>query len=667
LLILAAAAVLLLSDLGSRHREALNRAAPAPGPKRLAILQYASNTVMDDTRRGFLDGLASRGWRDGDRLRTQTLTAEGDLPTATLMARQIVGGGYDLAASISTVCLQALASADRDGRVPLVFCAVSDPVAAGVGIQKLDTLDKPPYLTGYGTAQPVEEIFRAAVRADPQLKVVGVVWNPAEINSEVCTKRARAICAQLGLTLLEAPIEGSKDVREAADSLVARGAEAFWTGGDATLINAYDILQQSADKARIPIFSNISGQAQRGALFDLGANYYQVGFQAGLLAADVLDGQSTATIPVRNLMPGRLGLNERTRAAIREPWTFTAEQYAEAGYVVDASGQVRQTAPATPAIPAPATAADTRPAVLPPSGALPWTVQVISYLETPPNEESLAGVREGLRDSGLVEGRDYVLRVRSAQGEMAVLNSLFDAAATDGADLYLTLSTPALQAAVRKVKTAPVVFAMSSDPIGAGAGVSFANHLPNFTGVCSMAPSADMAAVIKTYFPKLRRLGTLFCPAEINSVKNLDNWRTQAKAAGLRVEVVPANSIGELPDAANALASKNLDAIVQIPDNLSASGFSAIAQAARGQRLPLFSFLSTMAGQGAALALSLDFHQGGWDAAQDAARIMRGDSPAGIPIKLPSKLRLVINLHNARDQGVTIPPALLARADQVIP
>jgi ABC-type uncharacterized transport system substrate-binding protein len=672
-LIAAASATLLFSDLGNRGPRRTAQSAPTArtGPVHFAILQFASNPVMDATLQGITDGLASRGYK-GDRIEVKVFNAEGDLPTANQMASLIVGGGYDLAASISTVCLQSLASADRAGRVPFVFCAVSDPLAANIGIRTLDTLDKPAHVTGYGTSQPVEAIFREAVAANPKLKVVGVVWNPAEANSLACTKRARAICQELGLTLLEAPIEGSRDVREAADSLVARGVEAFWTGGDATIISAYDVLQQSADKAHIPVFSNISSQAQRGALFDYGADYHQVGFQTGLLAADILDGRSPATIPARNLMPARLGLNEKTRARLRDTWTFTADQSSRAAYVVETDGHINEITPvttiATSGSPAPITpTSDLRPVVSPPGGHLPWHLELILYVETSPCEECVTGFLEGLHQSGLVEGRDYTLRQRSAQNDMATLSSLFDAAAGDNTDLYLTFSTPTLQNAVRKVKSLPVVFTFVSDPMVAGAAQSYDNHLPNITGVSTLAPAGDMIQLIKTYFPQWKNIGTLYCPAEINSVQSLKVLKEKAEAAGLQIETMPANSISELPDAARALAGKNLDAIVQLPDNLSAAGFAAIAQAANSRHLPLFAFQSPLVDQGASLAVSMDYHQAGLDAAAKALRIMRGDNPATMPITLASHQVLAINLRNAAAAGLTIPAELRQKADRVIP
>ncbi|HVU39219.1 MAG TPA: ABC transporter substrate-binding protein [Opitutales bacterium] len=671
-LILVASALLLWSDLGSRNRETVHvKSYSKEHPARIGILQHSSSGVMDDLCQGLLEGLASRGYKQGDNLVADVLNAQGDQPTMMMMGQKIVSGNYDLAASISTVCLQALASADQKGRMPMVFCGVTSPVAANVGVKTMDSLDKPPHMTGFGTAQPVEAIFREAVAANPKLKVVGVVWNPSEANSLVCTERARKICAELGLTLLEAPIEGAKDVREAADSLVARGAEAFWTGGDATVINAYEILQQAADRAHIPVFSNVSGHTKKGALFDFGANYHQVGYETGRLAADILDGHLPAELPIHDMMPGKLGLNEQARATLRDPWNFTPDQYRRAGFVIDAKGELKETKAAETPTPKAAVAAappvaDPRPILAPPGGKLPWRIQLLFYMETPPAEETLDGIKQGLKETGLLEGRDYTMRVRSAQGDMSLFNSLFDTAASDGADLYMTLSTPTLQAAVRKVQNKPVVFTFVSDPIIAGAGKTDTDHLPNFAGISTLAPSKEMVALIKEFFPKWKRIGTLFCPAEVNSMANLKYFTDFANANGLEVEAVAANTVGDLPDAALALVSKNIDAVVQIPDNLSAAGFGTIARACRTRRLPLFAFQSTLADQGATLALSMDYIQAGKDTAYLVGRVLRGDKPADLPFTRPSRQVLIINLPNARESGLAIPPALQQRADQVV-
>jgi ABC-type uncharacterized transport system substrate-binding protein len=662
LLMFAAAAVLLWSDRHSRHGQGTfppTAALQIP----IALLQHSSNPLLDETRQGVLDGLAAKGFRDREKLAITTYNPEGDLPTGNLMAQKIAGGGYRLAISISTVMLQALANANREGRVPHVFGAVTSPVAAGVGIQALDGLDKPSHLTGIGTPQPVAEIFRLARQLNPALKTVGVVWNPAEVNSEVCTKLARAISAELGLTLVEAPVEQTKDVREAAESLVARGVEAFWTGGDVTVNNAVDSLIGVAQAARIPVFSNISGHARRGGLFDLGANYHEVGQEIGRIAGDILAGTDPAQIPVRNYVPHRLILNEKVRLTLREAWHFDDAVKIQAAEVIQADGSI-QTAGATPPNPAlqPERTGTPTPAAKPLDHA--WKIKRLLYVESPPAEEALRGMDEGFRAAGLVAGRDYTLSEASAQGDMAVLPALADAVNSDGTELLIVLSTPTLQTALHKVKNIPIVFTVVADPLLAGAGTDNAHHLPNVTGVYTLGPYSEMAGLLARHFPQWRRVGTLFAPAEDNSVRSKELFVQEAAKHGISVITVPVNSPGELADAALALAAQPIDAIVQTPDNQSASGFTAIARAAARAKKPLFSFLESGLRQGAAVGYTLDYRQAGYDAALKAAEVMRGRAPADLPFTRPSKTTLIVSEENAKALGMALPPELVARADK---
>lgn len=650
-LIAAAAAVLLWSDRGSRRGAAPRQSALLP----VAILQHSSNPLLDETRAGVLAGLAARGFRPGDNIAVSVMNPEGDLPTGNLMARKLADGSYRVVITLSTVMLQAMANANRDAHTAQVFCAVSSPVDAGVGVRALDSVDKPPQLTGIGTAQPVEELLGEMKRLHPQLARVGVVWNPAEVNSEVCTKRARAAAQGLGIELLEAPIEQTKDVREAAESLVARGAEAFWTGGDATVNNAIDALVGVATRAGVPVFSNITGHVHRGSLLDLGANYYDVGMEAGRIAGDVLAGTDPATIPIRDFMPKRVLINRGALAGLRESWQLDAAVLAGAAEIIEADGTVTRRATAAPSGGAP-------PGAL----ARTWKTRVVLYLETPPAEEALHGVRDGLNEAGLVEGRDYTLTIASAQGDMATLASILDGVASDGTQLLLTLSTPTLQTALQKVRRVPIVFTFVANPLLVGAGRSDEDHLPNVTGVYTVGPYAEMTALIAESFPGWKRIGTLFAPAEVNSVYNKDLLVGAAAERGITVDTIAANSPGELADAALALAARPIDAIVQIADNQSFGGFAAIARAGSRAGKPVVGFATPALEQGAVFVLSLDFHQAGRDAAAKAAQVMRGTSPGAIPFTRPSRKELAVSLPNARAVDLAIPATLLARADRVI-
>jgi ABC-type uncharacterized transport system substrate-binding protein len=165
-------------------------------------------------------------------------------------------------------------------------------------------------MTGYGSIQPVANIFRTARQMRPELKSVGLVWNPTEANSAAQTKIARAVCAELGLTLAEANAENSTAALESANSLISRGVEAIWISGDVTISLASSAVINAARRARIPVFTALPPNVRQGALFDLGANYFEVGQSVGRLAADVLDGKNPAEIPVENFVPEVFLLNE---------------------------------------------------------------------------------------------------------------------------------------------------------------------------------------------------------------------------------------------------------------------------------------------------------------------------------------------------------------------
>jgi ABC-type uncharacterized transport system substrate-binding protein len=557
--------------------------------------------------------------------------------------------------TISTHSLQCVANANKDGHALHVFGAVTDPAGAGVGIQQMNSTHKPPWLAGIGTFQPVEQIFREAKRLWPGLSVVGVVWNPAERNSEACTLKAREICRTLGLQLLEANVDQSKDVREAADSLVARGAQAFWTGADVTVLNATATLCETALKARIPVFSNTSGQVREGTLFDLGASYPEVGRCLGAMAASILDGANPATFVITNFMPERVTLNKQVLKKMRYPWRFTDAIIARADLIIGEDGRVEKDA---------LNAAKEDPAAGKPL-ARRWRIQQVSYIESTMVEDAMRGFLNGLKEAGLRDGADFSLQTLSAQGDMTALGALFDAAKTAGTDLYVVYGTPALQTAIRKVQDTPVVFTVVADPFVAGAGKSDADHLPNITGVYTQGPYREMAELLQAHFPSFRRIGTLFCPAEANSVANRNLLVREATRCGLTVETVAANTPGDLPDAAMALCGRRLDAVVQVIDNLSAAGFPAIARAAAQARVPVFACQGAAVKQGAALALARDYYDAGRETALMAARVMRGERPQRIPLSPPLTMTTLVNLKNAAESRLVIPEALLRVATQV--
>src|SRR5436190_1515942 len=305
-LIGSASVALLLSDLG--RRTAVARSMPHIG-----LLQHASTMLLDEGTRGAIDGLAEKGFVDGKTIVINKFNAQGDIPVGSSIAKEMVNSRYDLLLTMSTLSLQAVANANRNGKTVQVFGLVADPVVAGVGISRSNPLDHPRNLVGIGSFLPVHDAFRIAREMFPDLKRVGVAWNPAEANSRAFVEKARGVCQGWGIQLLEANVENSNSVLEAEDSLVARGAEALWIGGDVTVSVAIDSVVLVGRRAHIPVFSITPGKPDRGTLFDYGADFYQIGKQTGGLASRILRGADPARFTPYSTGPFSSGFPKLSR------------------------------------------------------------------------------------------------------------------------------------------------------------------------------------------------------------------------------------------------------------------------------------------------------------------------------------------------------------------
>ena len=149
----------------------------------------------------------------------------------------------------------------------------------------------------------------------------------------------------MGIELLEANVENSNSVLEAEDSLVARGAEALWIGGDVTVSVAADSVIAVARRAHIPVFSITPGKADRGTLFDYGADFYEIGKQTGELASQILRGADPVQIPITSVVPIRLIVNSTATNGLKQQWRIPDDILRRASVVVDQGGVHKRTVP----------------------------------------------------------------------------------------------------------------------------------------------------------------------------------------------------------------------------------------------------------------------------------------------------------------------------------
>jgi ABC-type uncharacterized transport system substrate-binding protein len=343
-LIVAAAAVLLYSDLDSRRVTVHSTSRVL----RVAMVQQISIPALDDGLTGAVEALKDRGYSDGDRMAVRKYNAQGDVSTANAIAKEVTSSDLDLVLSFSTVSLQTVANANRFATPPRrhVFGLVSDPYAVGVGVSRENHMIHPPYMTGVGSLAPVQEAFEMARRMHPGLNRVGLVWDPSEANSVVTTTLARKVCASMGIELVEANAENSTAIGEATASVLSRGVQAIWISPDLIASHGLELIVSKAKVAQIPVFTSIPSSGVSGALFELGADYLAIGRVVGNLAADVLDGRPPASVPVENVEPIRLKVNKLALKALREKWTVPEDLIQRANVVVDTAGVHVNNAPA---------------------------------------------------------------------------------------------------------------------------------------------------------------------------------------------------------------------------------------------------------------------------------------------------------------------------------
>jgi len=285
------------------------------------------------------------------------------------------------------------------------------------------------------------------------------------------------------------------------------------------------------------------------------------------------------------------------------------------------------------------------------------------------HEWSEDAIKLGLRESDLEPGRDYEITISSAQGDLATLPSLLDAAVDAKARVIVTLQDATLQVAVQRVKNVPVIFHLLSDPFAAGAGTSDSSHLPNMTGVYSPGfgdpEQTRRVDLIRRIVPKARRIGVLFSPEDQLSVIFKDRMTKAAGQAGLQVSAVPVGNVADVSTATRTLCSQKVDAI-ELFGNVAHAGFAGLIKVARECKVPVFSPAPFEVLQGATAALFPDFQEGGVEAGKMIARVLRGESPATIPFYRVQTTKLAVNPADAGKIGVTVPPDVVKEADTVI-
>ena len=278
-------------------------------------------------------------------------------------------------------------------------------------------------------------------------------------------------------------------------------------------------------------------------------------------------------------------------------------------------------------------------------------------------------LREGLQELGWAEGRNISVDLYGIAEPGRALAVAKDVVAKRP-ELICSIATPATAAVVQVTKTIPIVFGNVADPVSLGFVASYARPGGNVTGFSAFEPSmgGKWVEILHDLDPQIRRMTILFNPdtAPAGGKFFLPSFKAAATALGVETIEARVDDTAGIEQAIDALSGKMGGGLVVMPDAFTGSNRNLIIRLALNHRLPSVAGYRTFSDAGGLISYGSNSNDLARRAASYVDRILKGEKPADLPIQAPTKIEMVINLKTAQALGLTVPPALLARADEVI-
>ncbi len=264
--------------------------AGAADVKSVAVTAIVEHPALDSARDGILEALNDAGYKQGENLKWQYQSAQGNTGTAAQIARKFIGDKADVLVGIATPTAQALAAGTK--QIPIVFTAVTDPVQAQLtpsweasgtnvtGVSDLLELDK--------QIELIKEIV-------PGVKKIGMVYNPGEANSVAVVEAFKKMLPEHGLELVEAAAPRTVDVRNAALSLAGK-VDVIYTNTDNNVVSAYEAMAKVGNDTKTPLIASDTDSVKRGAIAAMGVDYHDLGLQTGRVVVRILEGEKPGDI-----------------------------------------------------------------------------------------------------------------------------------------------------------------------------------------------------------------------------------------------------------------------------------------------------------------------------------------------------------------------------------
>jgi putative tryptophan/tyrosine transport system substrate-binding protein len=285
-----------------------------------------------------------------------------------------------------------------------------------------------------------------------------------------------------------------------------------------------------------------------------------------------------------------------------------------------------------------------------------------------PIAATIDGLRQGLADLGLQEGKQYTLTIKDTQGDAKAGEEAAKNFEADKVNLIYALTSTVIEVSKAATTNVPIVFCIGSDPVTAKLVDSFAQPGGRLTGVHYLAKdlTAKRLEILKEILPKLSRVVTFYDPGRPVPTEGAKLGRQEAQRLGLKFVERHTTSVDELRKALQALKPGEADAFFYTADAMVMSQAQLIIDTAKAKKIPTMFHEQTLVAKGALASYGQNYYQIGWVSAKHVQQILNGSPPKDLKIETVDNVDLAINLQTAKQLGLTIPAQVLARASKVI-
>ncbi|WP_027399064.1 ABC transporter substrate-binding protein [Anaerovorax odorimutans] len=272
----------------------------------IGIVQIVEHPSLDTIRENIIKQLVDEGFIDGETVKIDYKNAQNDTNNLKTICQSFTANNYDLIIAIATPSAQAALGETTE--IPIVFSAVTDPV----GAKLVDSMENPGgNITGTSDAVSASKIMDLALQITPDIKKIGAIYSTGEVNSVSVINELKQYAKTKDIEVVEATIMNSSEIQQAAQSLIGN-VDAVFSPIDNTVASSMPTIVDVLNKAKIPYYVAADSMVADGGLATDGVNYVALGKATGSMAAEVLNGADTATMPVQVMSDTQIYINKKT-------------------------------------------------------------------------------------------------------------------------------------------------------------------------------------------------------------------------------------------------------------------------------------------------------------------------------------------------------------------